>query len=63
MFRYSEKLHFPRLDRKRVRSKRVPPAARAIETSGALRTNEVCLIVTWRCQTYFLLRKPLNQKS
>ena len=30
MLRYSEKLHFPRLDRKRVRSKRVPPAARRV---------------------------------
>ena len=37
MLRYSENLRFPRFDRKRVRSKRVPPAARAIETSGALR--------------------------
>ena len=36
----------------------MPPAARAIETSGALRTNEVCLIV----KNIFFTQKTLKSE-
>ena len=46
MLRYSEKLRFPRFDRKLVRPDPVEAGAPRSATSGALRTNFVCLIVT-----------------